>query len=74
MGVRLVVLVAHRLVVGEITALAEPTATMVVPALVSLCLPVVAVVERVALPLTPSTAAVVLQVVMVVQDRQDIME
>jgi hypothetical protein len=47
---------------------------MVVPALVSLCLPVVAVVERVALPLTPSTAAVVLQVVMVVQDRQDIME
>ena len=66
------VLVAHRLVVGEITALVEPTVTMAVPVLVSLYLPAVAVVERVALLRMLSMVVVVLQVVMVVQDRQDI--
>ena len=66
------VLVAHRLVVGEITALVEPTVMMAVPVLVSLYLLVVAAVERVALLRMPSMAVVVLQVVMVVQDRQGI--
>ena len=57
---------------GEITALVEPTATMAVPALVRMYLPVVAAVERVALLRMPSMAVVVLQVVMVVQVRQGI--
>ena len=66
------VLVERQAADGEITALVEPTATMAVPVLVSLYLLVVAAVERVALLRMPSMAVVVLQVVMVVQDRQGI--
>jgi hypothetical protein len=47
---------------------------MAVPVLVRVYLPVVVVVVRVALLRMPSMAVVVLQVVMVVQDRQGIME
>jgi hypothetical protein len=47
---------------------------MAVPVLVRVYLPAVVVVVRVALLRMPSMAVVVLQVVMVVQDRQGIME